>query len=300
MNRFSRAGTAVLFGLMMLLSGITVVAQDGQAVCNWQYTRGYVVPQGSTMTLEECAATIYREFGQFGLAQGFGSWGDTGIRVDGDGNIYVAQFTSNGRLDWVLRGRIDPNSPRPRRPLTLDQIFRLAQVDINDFWTRNMAALGIEYEKPRVVLFNRSRQRTACGTIYDFFGPLYCLRDKTIYFPRAFMQQMLEILGDFAVVTAISHEWGHHIQLLANWNQDAPTIISELQADCFAGAYTGYATLESVKVLIEAGDLEEGVIALFLFGDPADVPWFDPLAHGTGEQRVQAFLNGVQFGSGVC
>jgi predicted metalloprotease len=51
-------------------------------------------------------------------------------------------------------------------------------------------------------------------------------------------------------------------------------------------------------VIIEPGDVDEGTVSLFEAGD--DLPWFDPRAHGTGDQRREAFTTGRQSGYKVC
>jgi predicted metalloprotease len=78
------------------------------------------------------------------------------------------------------------------------------------------------------------------------------------------------------------------------------TIDNELQADCFAGAYSQYAQVKSVRVLLEEGDIDEGATAIFLVGDPEGTPWFDENAHGTGQQRLAAFKHGLENGYEVC
>lgn len=61
-----------------------------------------------------------------------------------------------------------------------------------------------------------------------------------------------------------------HRPLIANKEQ-------ELQAECFAGAWTFDA---DTRGELEPGDLEEAVTAVIAAGDPADT-WFDQTLHGT-------------------
>lgn len=76
------------------------------------------------------------------------------------------------------------------------------------------------------------------------------------------------------------------------------TIQLELQADCFAGSYAGYAATASELVILEPGDVEEGAMSVYLKGD--DLPWFDPAAHGSPRQRHRAFMTGYQYGVSAC
>jgi hypothetical protein len=73
------------------------------------------------------------------------------------------------------------------------------------------------------------------------------------------MAPLYEQFGDFTVALVLAHEWGHAIQERFGFDDSAnPTIVSELQADCLAGAWTGYvASGESDILVLEPGDLEE-------------------------------------------
>ncbi len=51
--------------------------------------------------------------------------------------------------------------------------------------------------------------------------------------------------------------------------------------------------------LLEAGDLEETIVAILNVAD-ADDTWFDPNAHGTDAQRVAAFAIGFDGSAGDC
>jgi predicted metalloprotease len=62
-------------------------------------------------------------------------------------------------------------------------------------------------------------------------------------------------------VTILAHEWGHLVQgNLGLLKGQYYTVQTELQADCFAGAWAAHAGEEG---LLEEGDLEEGANALF-------------------------------------
>lgn len=190
---------------------------------------------------------------------------------------------------------------QPTVPLTLDEIFQLGMADLNDYWSGVFQQEQIRYDRPEVVLFDERSISSGCGRLRAEYGPVYCPRDNTSYYPRAFMQEQLEEVGDFAVVVIIAHEWGHAVQTQTTLRTDNEyTIDNELQADCFAGAYSQYANLESVRVLLEDGDIEEGATALFLVGDPFGTPWFDENAHGTGEQRMRAYTIGLDGGYEPC
>lgn len=108
-------------------------------------------------------------------------------------------------------------------------------------------------------------------------------------------------IGDYAVVIIIAHEWEHSIEAqLGLLNGNLPTKVTELMADCLAGAYTNYLIHRSEIAIIEPGDVEEASTALFEAGDLYESDWFEPHAHGTGEERTAAFENGMTSGVEVC
>lgn len=181
----------------------------------------------------------------------------------------------------------------------LEELVELAAADINDYWTAVFEEIDEPYVEPEIVVTNRAEIRTECGRISSDIGPFYCPPDHTIYLPVWFMEYELETVGDFSVVVILAHEWGHAVQ--PQW-PDARyefSILTELQADCFAGAYSAYASNDSERVTLEAGDLQEGVIALYFVGD-IDTDWFEEGAHGDSQQRLTMFLTGFQDGYAAC
>jgi uncharacterized protein len=77
------------------------------------------------------------------------------------------------------------------------------------------------------------------------------------------------------------------------------TIEQELQADCMAGAYIGDGE-KSRLLTVEEGDIEELRQGLLAVGDDPSVPWFTPGAHGTAEQRTDAFFGGYERSLAAC
>ena len=312
MQRLFRIGCAII-GVVLLISTALVIAQDDVADCTWAYKDGYSVDLGKG-TFEECAQALLDQITQFGLEEGYAYWGEVPIYTDYEGNIYFSEGDGSDEDDWVEAGKLSPSNPEsspntdaenseqePSRPLTLNEVFQLGADDIDDFWSKEFAVDNDPYERPRIVLFNDRAVRSGCGVLRAEFGPVYCPPDNTGYFPRDFMVEQMEQVGDFAVVVIMGHEWGHAVQMQANLtSSNNYTIDNELQADCFAGAYSQYAQVKSVRVLLEEGDIDEGATAIFLVGDPEGTPWFDENAHGTGEQRLAAFKQGLENGYQVC
>jgi predicted metalloprotease len=102
--------------------------------------------------------------------------------------------------------------------------------------------------------------------------------------------------GDFAASFVLAHEFGHAMQ--ARLPRPAPAgVLRELQADCFAGAWSRWV---ASRGLLEAGDLDEATMAVFIARDVPGTPWTDPRAHGSGFQRTRAFGDGVEAGARIC
>ena len=177
---------------------------------------------------------------------------------------------------------------------------------VSSFWERRFADAERTYLPPAdVVAFDRPMS-TPCGPADpDEEAAFYCVIDQKIYYSKPFRQLIEGQIGDFAWIIVIAHEWGHHIQAQLGFElgvspdrggQIAP-IIFEQQADCLAGAYSVDAELVG---WLDPGDIDEALRMTELSGDPPGTAWDDPRAHGTSEERIDAFLRGYSGGIGTC
>jgi len=129
--------------------------------------------------------------------------------------------------------------------------------------------------------------------------------DDTIYYSAEFRAAVEAGVGDFGWVVVVAHEWGHHIQLQLGIDLGVsaaemggpPPIELEQQADCLAGAYTEDA---EDRGWLEPGDVDEALFMTELAGDPVGTSWDSPGAHGTSDERVDAFLAGYEGGLAAC
>lgn len=170
--------------------------------------------------------------------------------------------------------------------------------DVDEFWRRTFDEAGIDYDSAEYFQF-KNRVRSSCGRIAADYSPaFYCSADMTIYTAAWFQEAVVTDVGDFAWVVVIAHEWGHHVEAeLGLWNKEIYSMQFELEADCLAGVYAQDA---EARGLIESGDIEAALTLLMLIGDPEGVSVYDPDAHGTSEQRAEAFLNGYHDGLTGC
>ncbi|MET0628274.1 MAG: neutral zinc metallopeptidase [Acidimicrobiia bacterium] len=128
----------------------------------------------------------------------------------------------------------------------------------------------------------------------------YCFQDNFIVYDDArLFPQLAKGFGPFAIALVLAHEWGHAIQDRAG-NAQQVTIGKELQADCFAGAWTSDQSGRSQGPDLEPGDLESSLAALLAFRDAPGTSPDDPLAHGSAFDRVNAFQEGFEAGAERC
>ncbi|WP_433585721.1 KPN_02809 family neutral zinc metallopeptidase [Microbacterium hydrocarbonoxydans] len=195
-----------------------------------------------------------------------------------------------------------------------------AEVVLNAYWEDHVDG----YVKPGLVVVDGSTS-TGCGTASNAVGPFYCPPDQTVYIDPTFFdlmrQQFGASAGNLAQLYIVGHEWGHHIQYITGTMDKYPNngtgpdsngVRTELQADCYAGAWIGEMTKEKdadgVPYLKAPTDTElaDAVNAAYTVGDDhiqeQSGGFVSPesFTHGTSEQRKYWFANGYKNGLDVC
>jgi predicted metalloprotease len=189
-------------------------------------------------------------------------------------------------------------------------------------WKEIFARAGSVYQAPFLVMFDGST-RSACGSAQSAMGPFYCPLDQKVYLDTSFFQDLERRFRgcdvgsrscQFAQAYVITHEIGHHVQNLlgilprvqqaqrASGQVEANQlqVRVELQADCFAGVWAHHA--EQKWRVLEPGDVEAAMRTAAAIGDDRlqrrgqgyVVP--DAFTHGSSEQRVRWFMNGLKSG----
>ena len=199
----------------------------------------------------------------------------------------------------------------------------LADVNsIQSFWSTALPQQTTQdYSEATTTLFSGATG-TGCGDATADVGPFYCPVDKHVYLDKTFFEDMLQGQlgakgGAFSEAYVLAHEYGHHVQDILGTlgrvrTQQGPqsdAVRLELQADCFAGVWTKYAT----EVPDESGepyilDLTEQDIANAL--DAARAVGDDRIqqrtsgrvnpdqwTHGSAEQRMRWFKTGLAAGT---
>jgi predicted metalloprotease len=199
----------------------------------------------------------------------------------------------------------------------LREMTAVVLADTEETWSALLPQYGVQYAEPTLVLFSDAVQ-SGCGMAESAVGPFYCPADQKLYIDMSFyndLSQRFGAPGDFAQAYVIAHEVGHHVQNLlgtaekvqaaqqraSKADANALSVRMELQADCYAGVWANHASRS--RQLLEAGDVEEGLGAASAIGDDRlqrmsqgrVVP--DAFTHGSSEQRVRWFRQGLQAGT---
>jgi predicted metalloprotease len=174
-----------------------------------------------------------------------------------------------------------------------DEVFRI----LNDYWDGVLAESGLTYEEPEVVQVTAPTSG-ACGPMRpEEENAFYCAPDATVYLFPQFMEKERNSLGDYAPITIIGHEWGHHIQaLLAVSRADSKRF--ELQADCLSGVFMDQ--VEQLQLLDEGDFLEALAMNRAVGDDTLGLPVDAPGAHGTAEERIKSLMRGYGGGLQRC
>ena len=206
--------------------------------------------------------------------------------------------------------------PQQAQSDPLKEFIAVVLADTEDVWSDLFQRGGERYREPTLVLFSGAVQ-SACGMAESAVGPFYCPADQKVYIDLSFYRDLrnrFQAPGDFAQAYVIAHEVGHHVQNIlgiagqvherrqrvSETQANALSVRLELQADCLAGVWAHHA--HRSRDILEQGDVEEALNAATQIGDDRMqmrgrgyvAP--DSFTHGSGEQRVRWFRQGLDSG----
>lgn len=196
-------------------------------------------------------------------------------------------------------------SDRPSRDP--DDVVDVALRDLEEYWGETLDEVyDVEFEPLQggYVPYGPGTALPRCGTeplTYDQIAEnaLYCPAEDLIAWDRVGLVPDLQArFGPLTVALVMAHEFSHAIQNRAGLA--GATVTLELQADCFAGAWVQDVD-DRIELFATDGDaLDQAVAGLLELRDSLGVSGRDPLAHGSGFDRVSAFQDGFENGPETC
>lgn len=209
---------------------------------------------------------------------------------------------------------IDFGDNKPARPY---DDFLLASLADIDAWLQAEfePAFGLAYEPLQGSVYagypERSDPIPGCGepsTSYQDlqqFVAFYCpLGDFIVYDDGAngLLADLADQFGPATIGIVLAHEYGHALQERTGALQrNLPTVATEQQADCIAGAWSGRAASGNAPgVPFTDNDIRAGLISMITVQDPVGIDPNEPGGHGSGFDRVGAFQVGFQEGLTRC
>ncbi|MDY6996923.1 MAG: peptidase [Actinomycetota bacterium] len=210
-----------------------------------------------------------------------------------------------------------PNAAAPTRDIDgtdggrIDELAGSAISDIEEYWqTAYPETFGDEFIPVREVVSWDANgfDRVFCDEdTYGLVNAGYCYPDRTIGWDRGEMLPALRRAhGEMGVAMVMAHEYGHAVSRQAGLtDEDTETLVSEQQADCFAGAYLRWVAEDSSpRFTLNTGEGLNTVLAgVISFRDPVlteDDPDAGYDEHGSAFERVSAFQFGFTDGPAAC
>jgi predicted metalloprotease len=210
--------------------------------------------------------------------------------------------TGDGIIDFG-----DAKTPQP-----YDNFLNAAFADITQFWIDNYPTTYGGTFSPVAGIYALYPDRTnlpqSCeGPIAfaDVEGNAFYTTcgDIIVYDDAELLPSLVNDLGAAAVGVVAAHEYGHAIQARSGvFDMGLPTVDTEQQADCFAGAWAAHvARGESDLLQFDDQDVKAGMVAMITVRDPPGIDVAaDPNGHGNGFDRVGAFQEGFIKGVSRC
>jgi predicted metalloprotease len=195
-----------------------------------------------------------------------------------------------------------------------------ASLSINQFWAESVQG----YREPTLVIVDGSAS-TQCGTASNATGPFYCPPEETVYVDPTFFALLREqfdaTAGPLAQLYVLAHEYGHHIQQITGimeqnppngTGEDSNGVRTELQADCFAGAWVAaasqtedengvpYLQAPTTQQINDALNAAQSVGDDHIQQESGGAVNPETWTHGSSEQRARWFTAGLEGGVQAC
>ena len=181
-------------------------------------------------------------------------------------------------------------------------------IDVDAFWERSYEELYGEPYEPisgGFWAYGPDSEQPPCGEPPPGYGDIaenafFCPSADLIAWDNVnLIPGLYEEFGGFTLGIVFAHEFGHAIQFRADTK--GPTILTELQADCFAGAWTADVEAGNSDFFeLTLDDLDKAVAGFLELRDGVGTAAEDPAAHGTGFDRIGSFVEGFEQGLERC
>jgi len=187
----------------------------------------------------------------------------------------------------------------------LNQLVREAIVDLQAFWSDAMPhEFDTDFEpiSGGYWAWTRKEEVPPCAQGIDEISgnAFYCsLEDNIAWDAEGLLPDMMDRNGPLAVGAIMAHEWGHAVQ--ARVGMEAPTVVLEQQADCYAGSWLAHLADDPNDAFPLSDQTIDGALSAIL--EVADQPGtaaVDPNAHGSAFDRANAFQDGIENGVEQC
>jgi predicted metalloprotease len=195
-----------------------------------------------------------------------------------------------------------------------------ASLAIDQFWAAHVDG----YRQPQLIIVD-SATSTQCGTASNQTGPFYCPPDESVYVDPTFFALLREqfdaTAGPLAQLYVLAHEYGHHVQNITGIMEQHPNdgtgpdsngVRTELQADCFAGAWVGDMTEQkdangvpfleppTQQQVADALNATQAVGDDHIQQESGGSVNPESWTHGSSEQRQRWFETGYSDGVTAC
>ena len=258
-----------------------------------------------------------------------GKGGGRGMMIGGGlGTVVIALIVMflGGDPSAVLNnsGVMQGQAQTEQRQLTEEELktyefVRMVTAETEETWTEIFEEHGLEYRKPKVVMFEQVTQ-SGCGTAQAAMGPFYCPADETIYMGMSFFNELQSKYGakvtEFSVAYVMAHEVGHHVQNLLGTLQKSDkmrrsgrfseaeinknSVAVELQADFYAGVWARRSN--NRENFLDSKDIDAAISAAEAVGDDniqkrsQGYVNQEAFTHGSSAQRKEWFMKGYNTG----
>lgn len=193
-----------------------------------------------------------------------------------------------------------------------DKLAIATIADLTDFWGERMPEYFDMKFRPLENLQSydpRTDSEEHCGQSLSkaAMNAFFCQPEDLVAWDRAMLLPTLkQKYGPISIVTVLAHEYGHAVQFRlgpkAGVTPATKTIVTELQADCFTGAYLRYVAEDKspyFRVSTSEG-IGQALSTLYHVRDSAGRLQSHQGAHGTAFDRTFAFQVGFEQDPGAC